>query len=216
MNDSGSLMCVCVCWCCVCVYTWYSLHYEDQMYILDFFLVPMRKTAYKSYKVCMCLFIYFYLFELVHDCVKVAFETEGAFRASLVLMIVVDLIFHSACLGSSFPGCPMVFWICILDTGHCFSFGTSPFGLIQSVLSCIDMCTQIDLFLRDFVCRFFSCDTVWKDLNLFSHLICPLVHIEIWVFSWGCTCHRPQLCVPFPCHPSSAFPCLFLSPLSSV
>ncbi len=40
-----------------------------------------------------------------------------------------------------------------------FLFGTSPFGLYQSALFCIDMFTQVDFFLRIFFCCFFSYDT---------------------------------------------------------
>ncbi len=77
----------------------------------------------------------------------------------LVLMVVVDLIFHYACLRSSFPGCPMVFWIYILDTGHCFFIWHIS---IWPLPICSILHRHVHpswLFLRIFFCCFFSYDT---------------------------------------------------------
>lgn len=52
-----------------------------------------------------------------------------------------------------------------------------------------------------------------SSLLLSSHLP-TLPYRDTSIYSRGCACHHRQLCLPFSFHPSSAFPCLSLNPLS--
>ncbi len=83
MNDLGSLMCVCVC-VCVCVYLVFLTLWGPNVHFGHFIWSPWGKQLINHIKsACVYLFIYFYLFELVHWLCEGSLWDGGCFQSKV-------------------------------------------------------------------------------------------------------------------------------------